>query len=180
MEHTETYYNYIIEIHAEPYPNNPRTDYDHLGTMYCFHKRYQLGDKHTLSIDEVKEMAESTDYISLPLYLYDHSGITMQTKPFSCPFDSGQVGIIIISKEKIRSEYGNLSANTENKARQCLQHEVLEYDQYLTGNVFYYVVKDCLGIEISSCSGLYGYDYTMLQAKEEIDFLNKHEKQVSA
>ena len=43
--------------------------------------------------------------VMLPLSLFDHSGITMNTTGFSCPWDSGQVGWIYISYEKIRKEY---------------------------------------------------------------------------
>ena len=44
---------------------------------------------------------------SLPLYLYDHGGITMSTNPFSCPWDDGgQVGWIYASKQKFIDETG--------------------------------------------------------------------------
>ena len=82
--------------------------------MICFHKRYNLGDKHDFdrsdyeSWDELKQaiIKETDAAIILPLYLYDHSGITMNTTGFYCPWDSGIVGYITISKAKIRSEYG--------------------------------------------------------------------------
>lgn len=45
-------------------------------------------------------------FIILPLYLYDHGGITISTRPFSCPWDSGQVGYIYASKDKFRKETG--------------------------------------------------------------------------
>lgn len=44
--------------------------------------------------------------IILPLYLYDHSGITMRTSKFSCPWDSGQVGWIYATKDTLRKETG--------------------------------------------------------------------------
>jgi hypothetical protein len=34
------------------------------------------------------------------LYLYDHSGITISTSPFSCGWDSGQVGFIYLTRQK--------------------------------------------------------------------------------
>jgi len=46
-------------------------------------------------------------YVILPLYLYDHGGITMSTNPFSCPWDDGgQVGWIYASKQKFIDETG--------------------------------------------------------------------------
>ncbi len=45
-------------------------------------------------------------YVILPLYLYDHSGITMSTGAFSCRWDSGQVGWIYAEKKKFIEETG--------------------------------------------------------------------------
>ena len=39
-------------------------------------------------------------------FIYDHSGITMNTTGFSCPWDSGQVGWIYCSKKRFLSETG--------------------------------------------------------------------------
>ena len=46
------------------------------------------------------------EVVALPLYLYDHSGITMNTSGFSCPWDSGQVGWIYCTKKRFREETG--------------------------------------------------------------------------
>ena len=35
----------------------------------------------------------------LPLYAYEHGMITVSTGPFSCPWDSGQVGFVVSTKE---------------------------------------------------------------------------------
>jgi len=45
-------------------------------------------------------------YVILPLYLYDHGGITMSTGAFSCPWDSGQVGWIYAPKKTFIDETG--------------------------------------------------------------------------
>lgn len=102
-----------LEIHTDEDPQNPR-DWDNLGVMICFHRRYNLGDDKTkiseLTSDtveaaqELRERIEKKGGIVLPLYLYDHSGITMKTTPFHCQWDSGQVGFIYITKKKMREE----------------------------------------------------------------------------
>jgi hypothetical protein len=93
--------------------------------------------------------------VILPLYLYDHSGITMNTAGFSCPWDSGQVGWIYADEEAIRKEYGEVTPETLEKAEKLLQGEVENYDYYLTGQ--------CYGFqlfrgdeEIDSCWGFLG------------------------
>jgi hypothetical protein len=67
----------------------------------------------------------------LNLYLYDHSGITISTSPFSCPWDSGQVGFIWTTAERCW-EYD--IAFWEAAGR--LEGEVKDLDYYLTGDVW--------------------------------------------
>lgn len=148
-----------LKIETDEYLRDPRKEFDNLGTMACFHNRYKLGDDHTLSIEEVKEIEDSKKYISLPLYLYDHSGITMRTTPFSCHWDSGKVGVIYVSKEQIRKEYNwkLITKKRLEKIEGYLKGEVETYNQYLTGEVYRYTItNDGTGEEIDSCGGFYG------------------------
>lgn len=142
-----------ITIKRDPNPINPRED-DNLGTMICFHRRYTLGNKHNMDPKEALSFMNRKDIISLPLYLYDHSGITMKTTPFNDPWDSGQVGFIYITKEKIRKEYGwiVITKKRRTKIEEYLQAEVKTYDQFLTGNVWGFETEN------DSCWGFFG-DY---------------------
>lgn len=76
-------------------------------------------------------------YVILPLYLYDHSGISMSTGQFACPWDSGQVGWIICDSETIKREFNG----DRDLAEQCLESEVSTYNDYLTGNVYGFIVE---------------------------------------
>lgn len=177
---TETLENGLIahvEIQPDLDPENPRNEWwDNFGTMVCFHRRYDLGDEHNLSVEEAKKLAGRKDVISLPLYLYDHSGITMRTSPFSCPWDSGQVGFIYVTLEKVRKEYGvkRVSKELRQKVKNILSGEVETYDQYLTGDVWGYdvTVKDQAGNEVASdsCWGFYGLDYCREAAREVVKY----------
>jgi len=144
-----------IKIWQDLHANNPRTEWDNLGTMTCFHGRYQLGDKHTMSQDELRAIVEREDVISLPLYLYDHSGITMSTGPFSCPWDSGQVGYIWAEKKSLLCELCT-EENWRQKAEEWLQSEVDTYDHYLTGRVYGFTIESAAGDVLESCWGYYG------------------------
>lgn len=151
---------YTINVDLDEEPQNPRTEWDNLGTMICFHRRYNLGDKHEYR--DPNHLDQNLEYmrkkgVVLPLYLYDHSGLTMSTKPFSCPWDSGQVGYIIVTKKKILEEYGGkiLTKKLREKVTKILEGEVVIYDQYLRGEVYYFsITKD--GEVIESCGGYYG------------------------
>jgi len=139
-------------------PADPRTDGDSFGKMVCFHGRYRLGDKHQWESPEV--FHESDEFrkalVKLPLYLYDHSGITMRTYPFDCPWDSGQVGYIIATMDQYRLLTGKKSVNksVKEKLTKFLINEVKVYDQFLQGEVY--------DLEVDGeivCCGFYGTDW---------------------
>lgn len=154
-----------LEIHQDQYGESPR-EWDNICQLICFHKRYNLGDKHNInhgdyeSWDDLVDNNFSEDDIVVNIYMYDHSGISIATKPYRCPWDSGQVGIAVIKKAKIKQEYGTYSDATKAMARKCLESEIETYNQYLQGEVYGYVLKDEQGEEIDSCWGFYGYDPT--------------------
>lgn len=181
-----------IKILQDETPSNPRED-DNLGTMVCFHKRYNLGDKHNYrssdfdSYEEVKKTIIKQENVGviLPLYLYDHSGITMNTTGFSCGWDSGQVGFIFISKEKMLNEYGGkiVTKKLKEKVTEYLKNEVNTYDQYLTGDVYGYKIFEVVTCseghehenELDSCWGYYGEDYCMKEAESVVKYYMEEE-----
>ena len=184
--HEEEYKGHTIKIFSDDHGESPR-EWDNLGTMVCFHGRYDLGDKHDFATPvELIVFQDRKDVIYLPLYLYDHSGITMNTTGFSCPWDSGQVGIIYITYDQIRKEMvmpkgnkyrpiKNITKNVYKYVIDRLRGEVKTYDDYLRGNVYgFSVEKD--GEDVDSCWGFLGeYDdpeYSALnEAKSVIDFI---------
>jgi hypothetical protein len=163
---TYTKGNKTLEIFADNDPQNPRED-ENLSTMVCLHNRYSLGDKHSYkqddynSWDEMKEaiIKKEKTAIILPLYLYDHSGITIRTTPFGDRWDSGQVGFVFISKEKIRTEYGvkRITKFLIDRVTFYIKSEVKTYDQYLTGDVYGFKLLEN-GEETDSCWGFFGSD----------------------
>jgi hypothetical protein len=166
------YKGYTIRMHPDNDPENPRTTWDNAAHMICFHRRYILGDKHDFSHPEDFQqfMKENPSLIVLPLFLYDHSGITMSTGSFSCPWDSGQVGwIYMTAKEAAENWCKKICTKTvREKATKCMKQEVETYDDYITGSVYGYSIlappedeneeDEGEGEEIDSCLGYYGYD----------------------
>jgi len=152
----EKYKGFDIQIYQDVNPTSPR-EWDNLGAMYCWHRKYQLGDRHGYCIQEIEDLIKRKDVLSLPLYLYDHSGITMNTTGFSCPWDSGQVGYIFVRYEDIKKNFSvkRITKKLINEVLKQLKAEVEEYDNYLTGNIYGYVIeKD--GEHVDSCWGFYG------------------------
>jgi hypothetical protein len=244
----EIYKGKLICIEMDDCQEESPREWEPLGTMMCWHRRYELGDKNpyndseecmisllsdTVGIENhskygrwcderendpeetwdldvdtwLSEVSPSTlqellneYFVILPLYLYDHSGITMNTSGFSCPWDSGQVGFIYVSNQKAKEEYK--TDDWRDRAIKCLRNEVETYDDYLTGNIYGYVIHnipedlewddeddlDTDGLEfVDSCWGLYpdrtsrkpDYDYCLQEARSVVDFdVNKEQEKL--
>ena len=176
--------NLVIRIFQDEDPQNPRHEYDHVSIMVCSHKRYDLGDKddvHGINFknfngwsevrEEIKERFK-TEYI-LPLFLYDHSGITISVGGFSHVdsqrWDWGQVGFIFIPSDVMKKDYPGYGEKTlQDRAEEIMVSEVKEYDQYLTGDVYGYDIVQVSHCEhcdkdteetLDSCYGFYGMEY---------------------
>ena len=174
--------NIRLRIVVDDDPLNPRTEWDNLGKMVCFHKRYNIGDKHNLtssmfnSWDDLKEflIKEHNAIIILPIYMLDHSGITIRTRNFSDVdpgnWDSGMIGFIYVSTEDIKKEFSteDITEDIKTKAINILENEIKAYDNFLTGEVYGFMLEEkiicdkCNNIEydlIDSCFGFYSDDF---------------------
>src|ERR1035437_5619437 len=123
--------NRIVKIFVDESPESPR-DWENLGEiLYLEQSRYVLGDKR-LESDELKNAENDNDFIVLPVFAYIHSNIVLNTTGFSCQWDSGQCGVIRVSKAKVLKEY-NWKRLTKKRIEQIkgyLKNEVEIYSQY--------------------------------------------------
>ena len=110
-----------------------------------------------LPFNSLEELAGRQNVI-LPLYLYEHSGITMSCDyayPYNDRWDAGQVGWIYASYEEIEKEYGAVNQEALEKAKNLLRGEVQIYDHYLCGECYGYIIEEN-GKETDSLWGFFG------------------------
>ena len=159
----------ILAIIQDSCPGNPR-EWDNLGIMICFHKKYDLGDKdHDYNSENYKDWEELEKAIYeqddaaviLPLYLYDHSGITISTTSFASGWDSGRIGLIFARNKDVEENWPveKIIGEHRDKVKKVLVAEVKTYDQYLRNDVYGFVLETPDGEEIDSCWGFYGDDF---------------------
>lgn len=108
----------------------------------------------------------------LPLWLYDHSGITMscgdRTGQYADRWDSGQVGWIVTTKAAAIKEIGYQESDWRDRSVDLMRAEVKEYDQYITGDVYGFTLYSADPVddedgtpdwaEEDSCWGFFGSD----------------------
>ncbi len=100
----------------------------------------------------VGEALSRGGWVILPLYLLDQHGVSVITNN-GCPLFRTQVGWIICDNETVQREFNGDWA----RAEEALRVEVSAYDDYLTGNVYGFIVEDD-GKEIDTCWGFSGRD----------------------
>lgn len=83
--------------------------------------------------------------VALPLYLYDHSGITMNCCGFSDQWDSGQVGWIYTDKNTVLGTGADIKKNWKEAAYEWMEGEVKEYDMYLQNEVYGIITEEYNG-----------------------------------
>lgn len=154
----ETHAGMTVKVCIDDDPLNPRKEYDNATTIVHWHRRYDLGDKveQVLAAELLEDYHEKGNPILaiVPLYLLDHSGISISIDSFNDRFDSGQVGWAFITKsdaDKMGYEYMTLEEYVT-----IIKAEVETFDHYLRGNVYGYIVESRNGEELESCCGFIG------------------------
>jgi hypothetical protein len=160
--------NLELRIYQDECVLNPREEWDNTTKMYCFHRSYTIGDNHNYNKNDFSSFEEFknqllVDYdiaIIKPVYMYDHSGQSISIKPFSCRFDSGQVGWIFIEKKDSEGLF-------EEQLQKIIDSDIAVYNQYLSGDTYGFTLvekstcKECQTVHeniIDSCWNFYGYD----------------------
>lgn len=113
--------------------------------------RHYVTQRDAEKVAKVHE-AFAKKYVSLPVYAYIHSGVTISTGSFGDPWDSGQCGIIYAPRKN------DWPGDDEDKIREVLEAEIREFDSYLQGHVWGYEVVKKIGDQeevTDSCWGFY-------------------------
>lgn len=207
--------------------DSPREWECNLGTIVGWHPDYYIGDYQLCGSrgavrnafetargkTEFQSMRHLHRYLRfiggigiLPLYLYDHSGISISAgapNPFDNPrirgdhhgnalgWDTSMVGYIYTTRERIAELCGepqiptdpfycprtwpedgrsgpNWQGTAEAWIEQQMREEVGTYNQYLTGDVYGYVIEDPRGEHVDSCWGFYGTEDAEREAESAL------------
>ena len=179
------YKGYTIDLEQCEFTQSPRED-DNLGTIACWHKRYNLGDSFEKGTPNEYFKSLPKGSVILPIFLLDHSGLAINTVGFIgeiAKWDSGQVGYISVSPEKIRSEYSvkRVSKKLRNKIEQHLTSEVEKYNCYLSGDVYDVIIskpsqhENGQMVTVEVFNEVYGYSEAVRWAETYVNGLTELE-----
>ena len=155
---------YTLELHYDDSPSSPR-EWDNIFTFNCYHRNYDLSDVDQSDRDNIGQL-------KFPIYMYEHTGIAFSHTPFSCGWDSGQVGVASISRAKLEKE-----GIDEKKLEDYLEGELEVYQAYINGEVYGYMLKDEEDDVIDSCWGYFTSEDAMTEGKHMMQhYIKKEEK----
>jgi hypothetical protein len=116
---------------------------------------------------------QEKEWLILPIYKYDHSGVIYNTAGFSCPWDSGCVGYIAMRyNDEIPKDHLEIYLENQVKLLSC----------WASGQVYGYVIKkddENLDSLYDSCWGFYceynddEWKYMIATAKQAVDTIDE-------
>lgn len=179
---------YTGEVRVDEDPINPREDWDNLSKFAFSHKRYTLGDSPKVlgwtfnpdnfdGWEEVEKYLfdEEDAFIVRTVSMIDHSGLSIHLGSPKCRWDGGQIGYAYITNAVMDKEFSHLTTEEERvkKAEEIIESDVKVYADYVSGDVYYYVVMDSEGEVVESIGGYIGSD-GIQQAMEEAGHTIRH------
>lgn len=139
---------FFMTAEQDNMPINPREDFNNC--TICYVRNRYLGsskydnDMNFADSDDLNDYLaglkdRGTEFVSVPLYAYVHSGITISTGSFGDPWDSGCFGIAICTKEQVINAFGN-DTDWQRHAQDIIEGEIKTYDKFLTGETYVYSI----------------------------------------
>ena len=169
------YLDYRLIVEYDESCESPR-EWCPAGNFITWDNRYNSPDDNPFSYpQEFEEWWEDSGKggVCLPVYKYEHGGVAFSTGPFSCQWDSGQVGYIYVTADEIAHEWGGVQ-DLLGLAEECLTAEVETYSKWANGECYGFVLQKSSTCDhgethwdtVESVWGMIGYDEPSL-----VDFI---------
>ncbi len=155
---------YTIEVKQDEYSEGPEFWGNEDVFLVYDHRQFSV-ERKGFDAQEINDHCADTrrlfykGYFVFPLYAYIHSGVSLslgRSYPHNCPWDTSMRGFVLVKRAEFWSKA---------KARKAADSIVSEWNQYLSGDVWGYVVKDAQDNEVDSCWGFYGFQYCEDEAR---------------
>jgi hypothetical protein len=161
---------------------NPRS-WNNLGKVILFESRKHLGDDHKLRATDYTSWEENKKAVCKaynvavikPIYMYSHSGETIATTPFSCPWDSYQIGWILITKESLRENFSikRITQSLKIIGETIMEGEIKTLNYFISGEVYGFTIEDENGNKEDNMCGFYGSD---IKTNGILDYISEQDR----
>ena len=127
-----------VEWDDHYYPDDSPRDWEPITRLCLFHGRYSFPNELDAEPQEpTKDELTEWEVIGIwPVFAYEHGAITIRIgsggNPFTCPWDSGQLGFVAITKPDWEKHFSD-EPYTEERGQEIAEAEVKEYDAHING-----------------------------------------------
>ena len=137
-----------------------RGPYEDFGTLATWHQRYNIGTEQPKESPQEYLANLPENSMVMPVYMYDHGGLAFSLSPFSCQWDSGQIGVWVLTPEDLKKIYGddNVNGDARIRALKSMKARIEQMNDLENGNVWGFEVLDFDGEVCDSCYGFIGDD----------------------
>lgn len=160
---------YTVKIYQDADAESPESMTDDSERRVCFlattRNRYFEVRADGFNPEDVGDDARRADieqsHHVYPLYAYIHGGVALslgRAGQFSDQWDSGQIGNVFVTRD----------TSEITDPDKCADGLVEEWNQYLSGDVYGYVIEDGEGAHVDSCWGFYGIEYCKEEARASV------------
>lgn len=191
------YKGYRISLYQDSDSENPRS-WDNLGTMLCWHRNYSIGDEKPAHLSDpedaltwAQDAAKNGEIVMLMIRGYDHGRLSIRAYgsgvapdyPFNDYWDSGWLGFIYATRERILDEFSakRMTPALKTKVAGILAAEVDTFNAWGNNNVVGYVIEtvdETRPALDDSCWGYYpqdgSFEYVIAECKANIDYHLEH------
>ena len=144
---------------------NPRYEFGNLGIV-CTptdEKFYHLNENTDIKLFNSKDddRKKLSKHVYLPIYAYLHGNIALSASnnnPYNCQFDSGLLGYIYTTNEKIKQYFPKWKKITKKRKEEIyniFKQEIQILQQYLNGDVYYVEKENKNGTVTNTLGGIY-------------------------
>lgn len=168
-----------IKIFLDNNSIDPRKDMDNLGiiistqtiedSLFKQAKENLLENDYNQILDNKRDvrsikniLEKSKQFLIFNLYRYSHGNSIFEiadSNPFNCQFDSGQIGFVVVAKNKIRQEYSckKITKSVLERVEKVIKAEIKNYTDAYNGDIYGFQVIH--NGEEDSCGGFIGSDF---------------------
>lgn len=158
---------FVSDLVPDDDPANP---FDWVGDVIHFglyHSRYRFTRNNgNMDVDEFQDFVakhiDDPEYVFLPVYMFEHSGIAFSFESFNDRFDSGKLGYVWAKLPELKKEFGT---DSKEEAIKKMKGVVEEVFCYWSGDVWYIQVVDTSNNRLIAQSdySVFGYDFAKKQ-----------------
>ncbi len=167
-----------VKLYVDAESESPRASFDHAGTLFYEGRDFDLSDKgahlpmtgtYSTSRSDIELSARYVELqggVALGVQIQDYG--SSGARAYAVDELEIANGLLWIDKETIEKEWtAHGTPDPKTAALNCLKSEAEELDQYLSGDVFGYVIETADGDRhMDSCWGFYGQKYATEAAHE--------------